>query len=140
DGSAAMTEIAQALSEVEDETKRNELGVKFFGTMYEDQGQNIINTLLGAKEKVIDFDKNQKNLNESIKKMDANPAVTFQKAMQDLQVALKPVLSVIADVISKIAEWVSNNPKLAATLTAVAMAIGIISGAIMALAPIVMTV
>ncbi|AZJ18707.1 DUF2207 domain-containing protein [Bacillus wiedmannii bv. thuringiensis] len=140
DGSAAMTEIAQALSEVEDETKRNELGVKFFGTMYEDQGQNIINTLLGAKEKVIDFDKNQKNLNESIKKMDANPAVKFQKAMQDLQVALKPVLSVIADVISKIAEWVSNNPKLAATLTAVAMAIGVISGAIMALAPIVMAV
>ena len=60
--------------------------------------------------------------------------------MQDLQVAMQPVLSVIADVISKIAEWVSNNPKLAATLTAVAIAIGIISGAIMALAPIVMTV
>ncbi|MED1304171.1 DUF2207 domain-containing protein [[Bacillus thuringiensis] serovar konkukian] len=140
DGSAAMTEIAQALSEVEDETKRNELGVKFFGTMYEDQGQNIINTLLGAKEKTVDFGKQQDKLNDSIKKMDANPAVKFQKAMQDLQVALQPVLSVIADVISKIAEWVSNNPKLAATLTAVAMAIGIISGAIMALAPIVMTV
>ncbi|MBJ8113538.1 DUF2207 domain-containing protein [Bacillus cereus group sp. N6] len=140
DGSAAMTEIAQALSEVEDETKRNELGVKFFGTMYEDQGQNIINTLLGAKEKTVDFGKQQDKLNESIKKMDANPAVKFQKAMQDLQVALQPVLSVIADVISKVAEWVSNNPKLAATLTAVAMAIGIISGAIMALAPIVMTV
>ncbi|MGF2619140.1 DUF2207 domain-containing protein [Bacillus cereus] len=140
DGSAAMTEIAQALSEVEDETKRNELGVKFFGTMYEDQGQNIINTLLGAKEKIVDFGKQQDKLNDSIKKMDANPAVKFQKAMQDLQVALQPVLSVIADVISKVAEWVSNNPKLAATLTAVAMAIGIISGAIMALAPIVMTV
>ncbi|HEE9032244.1 phage tail tape measure protein [Bacillus cereus] len=140
EGSAAMTEIAQALSQVEDETKRNELGVKFFGTMYEDQGQNIINTLLGAKEKTVDFGKQQDKLNDSIKKMDANPAVKFQKAMQDLQVALQPVLSVIADVISKIAEWVSNNPKLAATLTAVAMAIGIISGAIMALAPIVMTV
>ncbi|HFU7086131.1 TPA: phage tail tape measure protein [Bacillus cereus] len=140
DGSAAMTEIAQALSEVEDETKRNELGVKFFGTMYEDQGQNIINTLLGAKEKTVDFGKQQDKLNDSIKKMDANPAVKFQKAMQDLQVAMQPVLSLIADVISKIAEWVSNNPKLAATLTAVAMAIGIISGAIMALAPIVMTV
>ncbi|HHK5596377.1 TPA: phage tail tape measure protein [Bacillus tropicus] len=140
DGSAAMTEIAQALSEVEDETKRNELGVKFFGTMYEDQGQNIINTLLGAKEKTVDFGKQQDKLNDSIKKMDANPAVKFQKAMQDLQVAMQPVLSVIADVISKIAEWVSNNPKLAATLTAVALAIGIISGAIMALAPIVMMV
>ncbi|HHT7112197.1 TPA: DUF2207 domain-containing protein [Bacillus cereus] len=140
DGSAAMTEIAQALSEVEDETKRNELGVKFFGTMYEDQGQNIINTLLGAKEKTVDFGKQQDKLNDSIKKMDANPAVKFQKAMQDLQVALQPVLSVIADVISKVAEWISNNPKLAATLTAVAMAIGVISGAVMALAPIVMAV
>lgn len=57
EGSEAMTQIAQALSEVEDETKRNELGVKLFGTMYEDQGQNIINTLLGAKEKTIDFKK-----------------------------------------------------------------------------------
>ena len=77
-GSVAMTEIAQALSEVDDETKRNELGVKFFGTMYEDQGQNIINTLLGAKDKTIDFGKQQDQLNDSIKKMDANPAVKFK--------------------------------------------------------------
>ncbi|MED0963858.1 DUF2207 domain-containing protein [Bacillus paramycoides] len=140
EGSAAMTEIAQALSEVDDETKRNELGVKFFGTMYEDQGQNIINTLLGAKDKTVDFGKQQDKLNDSIKKMDANPAVKFQKAMQDLQVALKPVLGVIADVVAKIADWISNNPKLAATLAAVAVAIGVISGAIMALAPIVVAV
>ncbi|MCC2412598.1 DUF2207 domain-containing protein [Bacillus paranthracis] len=140
EGSEAMTQIAQALSEVEDETKRNELGVKLFGTMYEDQGQNIINTLLGAKEKTIDFKNNQDQLNDSIKKMDANPAVKFQKAMEDLKMAMEPVLSVVADLISKFAEWVTNNPELAATLAAVAVAIGIISGAIMALAPIVVTV
>ncbi|PEU19742.1 MULTISPECIES: DUF2207 domain-containing protein [unclassified Bacillus (in: firmicutes)] len=140
EGSAAMTEIAKALVQIEDETKRNEIGVKLFGTMYEDQGQNITNTLIGAQEKVIDFDKNQQNLNESIKKMDANPAVKFQKAMEDLKMALEPVLSVIADLISKFAEWISNNPQLAATLTAVAVAIGVIAGAIMALAPIVVTI
>ncbi|MEK4581789.1 DUF2207 domain-containing protein [Bacillus sp. FSL R12-0074] len=140
EGSAAMTDIALALSQVENETKRNELGVKLFGTMYEDQGQNIINTLLGAKEKTVDFKNNQDQLNDSIKKMDANPAIKFQKAMQDLQVALQPVLSVVADLISKFAEWISNNPTLAATLASVAVAIGIISGAIMALAPIVVTV
>ncbi len=140
EGSEAMTQIAQALSEVENETKRNELGVKLFGTMYEDQGQNIINTLLGAKEKTVDFKNNQDQLNDSIKKMDANPAIKFQKAMQDLQVALQPALSVVADLISKFAEWISNNPTLAATLASVAVAIGIISGAIMALAPIVVTV
>ncbi|MGG0725889.1 DUF2207 domain-containing protein [Bacillus mycoides] len=140
EGSAAMTDIALALSQVENETKKNELGAKLFGTMYEDQGQNIINTLLGAKEKTVDFKNNQDQLNDSIKKMDANPAIKFQKAMQDLQVALQPVLSVVADLISKFAEWISNNPALAATLAAVATAIGIISGAIMALAPIVVTV
>ena len=42
-------------------------------TMYEDQGQNIINTLLGAKEKTVDFGKQQDKLNDSIKKMDAKP-------------------------------------------------------------------
>ncbi|MDM5195458.1 DUF2207 domain-containing protein [Bacillus hominis] len=140
EGSAAMTDIALALSQVEDETKRNELGVKLFGTMYEDQGQNIINTLLGAKEKTVDFKNNQDQLNDSIKKMDANPAVKMQKAMNDLKMALEPVLSVVADLVSKFSEWVTNNPELAATLATIAVAIGIISGAIMALAPIVVTV
>lgn len=140
DGSKAMVEVAKAIEGIEDPVKKNQVGVKVLATMFEDQGQNLTNTLINASEKTVDFQKNQDKLNESIKKMDASPAVKFQKAMQDLQVALKPVLSVIADVISKVAEWISNNPKLAATLTAVAMAIGIISGAIMALAPIVMTV
>ncbi|MED1116475.1 hypothetical protein P4T65_24870 [Bacillus paramycoides] len=31
EGSAAMTEIAKALEGIEDETKRNEIGVKLFG-------------------------------------------------------------------------------------------------------------
>ncbi|MEH6979541.1 DUF2207 domain-containing protein, partial [Bacillus pseudomycoides] len=140
EGSAAMTEIAAALTNIEDQTKRNEIGVKLFGTMYEDQGENITYALLGAQSKVVDFKKNQDQLNDSIKKMDANPAVKMQKAMGDLKMALEPALLVVADLISKFAEWISNNPKLAATIAAVATAIGIISGAIMALAPIIMTV
>ncbi|MFJ8118856.1 phage tail tape measure protein [Bacillus mycoides] len=137
DGSKAMVEVAKAIEGIEDPVKRNQVGVKVLATMFEDQGQNLTNTLISASEKTVDFQKNQDNLNESIKKMDANPAIKFQKAMQDLQVALKPVLSVIADVISKVAEWISNNPKLTATLVAIATAIGIISGAILALAPTV---
>ncbi len=31
-------------------------------TMYEDQGQNIINTLLGAKEKTVDFKKESRSI------------------------------------------------------------------------------
>ncbi|MEX5523506.1 hypothetical protein, partial [Bacillus cereus] len=55
EGSAAMTGIAKALASIDDETKRNEIGVKLFGTMYEDQGQNITNTRIGAQDKVLDL-------------------------------------------------------------------------------------
>nr|WP_321538060.1 phage tail tape measure protein [Bacillus mycoides] len=140
EGSKAMVEVAKAIEGIEDPVKRNQVGVKVLATMFEDQGQNITNTLISASEKTVDFQKNQDKLNESIKKMDASPAVKFQKAMGDLQMALKPVLGVIADLVSKFAEWISSNPELAATLAAIGVAIGVISGAIMALAPIVVTV
>ncbi|MGX5506077.1 DUF2207 domain-containing protein [Bacillus toyonensis] len=140
DGAAAMVEVAKAIDGIEDPVKRNQVGVKVLATMFEDQGQNLTNTLIDASKKTVDFQKNQDKLNESIKKMDASPAVKFQKAMGDLQMALKPVLGVVADLVSKFAEWISNNPELAATLAAIGVAIGVISGAIMALAPIVVTV
>ncbi|MDR5047299.1 hypothetical protein FNE59_17380 [Bacillus thuringiensis] len=139
EGSAAMTDIAKALASIEDETKRNEIGVKLFGTMYEDQGQNITNTLIGAQDKVIDLNKNQEQLNEMIKKMDASPAVKFQKAMNDLKMALEPVLGVIADVISAFAGFVSEHPALAAAITTIVTALGILVGACMALAPVFVT-
>ncbi|PEI66786.1 DUF2207 domain-containing protein [Bacillus wiedmannii] len=140
DGSKAMVEVAKAIEGIEDPVKKNQVGVKVLATMFEDQGQNLTNTLINASEKTVDFQKNQDKLNGSIKKMDASPAVKFQKAMGDLQMALKPVLGVVADLVSKFAEWISNNPELAATLATIGVAIGVISGAIMALAPIVMTV
>ncbi|WP_245003024.1 phage tail protein [Bacillus nitratireducens] len=108
-------------------------------TMYEDQGQNIINTLLGAKDKVIDLNVSQEQLNEMIKKMDDSPAVKFKKAMNDLKMALEPVLGVIADVISAFASFVSEHPALAAAITTIVTALGILVGACMALAPVFVT-
>ncbi|MFC9726073.1 phage tail tape measure protein [Bacillus cereus] len=140
DGAAAMVEVAKAIDGIEDPVKKNQVGVKVLATMFEDQGQNLTNTLIRASEKTVDLQKNQDNLNESVKKLDTNPVVKFQKAMGDLQMALEPILGVIADVVASIADWISNNPELAATLAAVATAIGVISGALMAIAPIVLAV
>lgn len=140
DGAAAMVEVAKAIDGIEDPVKKNQVGVKVLATMFEDQGQNLTNTLIEASKKTKDLQENQDNLNESVKKLDANPAVKFQKAMGDLQMALEPILGVIADVVASIADWISNNPELAATLAVVATAIGVISGALMAIAPIVVSV
>ncbi|MGE6552911.1 hypothetical protein ACQKFK_29405 [Bacillus mycoides] len=138
-GSVAMTEIAKALDGVEDATQKNLIGAQIFGTMYEDQGQNITNTLIGAQDKVVDLNKNQEQLNETIRKMDASPAVKFKKAMNDLKMALEPVLGVIADVISAFAGFVSEHLALAAAITTIVTALGILVGACMALAPVFVT-
>ncbi|MFV8519288.1 DUF2207 domain-containing protein [Bacillus sp. SBS7] len=139
-GQKAMLEATKALADVENATDRNALGTKMFGTLWEDQGKKIIDTILKAEGKQVDLKKGVEDLHGATSKIDESPAVKFQKAMQDLQVALKPVLSVIADVVAKIADWISNNPKLAATLAAIAIAIGVIAGAFMALAPIVVVI
>ncbi|MED2223821.1 DUF2207 domain-containing protein, partial [Bacillus thuringiensis] len=136
-GQKAMLEATKALAGVENATDRNKLGTKMFGTLWEDQGKKIIDTILKAEGKQVDLKKGVEDLNNTTSKLDASPAAKMQKAMNDLQKALEPVLLVIADLVSKFAEWVSNNPELAATLAAIAVAIGVIAGAFMALAPIV---
>ncbi|MBG9839820.1 MULTISPECIES: replication protein [Bacillus cereus group] len=140
EGSQAMVEVAKAIEGIDDPIKKNEVGVKLLATMYEDQGQNITNTLIGASQKTIDLQKNQDNLTESVKKWDASPAVEWQNAMNDLKMALEPVLLVIAQVVGKIAEWIQNNPTLAATITVIATAIGIVMAALVALTPILLLV
>ncbi|MCM3053668.1 phage tail tape measure protein [Caldibacillus thermoamylovorans] len=137
DGKKAMQDVAQALMGISDETKRNQLGVQIFGTMWEDQGTNITETLLNMNDHMTTAKENQDKLNESVKKVDSSPTVEFKKALNDLKTALEPVLGVISDVISKIAEWVQNNPTLAATITAIITVLGILLGIFLAISPII---
>ncbi|MED4990154.1 replication protein [Parageobacillus toebii] len=139
-GQKAMFEVAKALSGIKDETVQNALGVKIFGTMWEDQGTNITETILGMNKHLSSAKNNQDVLNESIAKINADPAVKFQKAIGDLKTALEPLMSVIASVVGAIASWMSANPQLSATITVIVGAVGIFSGALMALAPILYSI
>ncbi|ABC61285.1 TMP repeat protein [Geobacillus phage GBSV1] len=139
-GQKAMFEVAQALAGIKDATTQNALGVKIFGTMWEDQGTNITETILNMNKHLADAKNNQDLLNDSISKINADPAVKFQKAIGDLKTALEPLMSVIASVVGAIASWMSANPQLSATITAIVGAVGIFSGALMALAPILYSI
>ncbi|WJQ14586.1 replication protein [Geobacillus stearothermophilus] len=139
-GQKAMFEVAKALAGIKDETTQNALGVKIFGTMWEDQGTNISETILNMGKHLAGAKQNQDELNDSISKINADPAVKFQKALGDLKTALEPLLSVIASVVGAIASWMSANPQLSATITAIVGAVGIFSGALMALAPILYSI
>ncbi|TCK03247.1 UNVERIFIED_ORG: phage-related protein [Anoxybacillus amylolyticus] len=139
-GKQAMQQVAKALMGVKDETKRNALGVAIFGTMWEDQGDNIAETLLNMNKHLDDASKNQDLFNQTVQQMNADPMVQMQKAFNNLNTALAPVYRGVADVVSKVAEWISENPKLAATIAAIVTVIGIITGLFLTLAPIVSTI
>ncbi|PGB25403.1 tape measure protein [Bacillus toyonensis] len=106
-------------------------------TMFEDQGQNIINTILQTEEKQADLKKGIDDLQESANKMDASPMVKWKDAMKELKEALEPVLLTVADIVSKVAEFISAHPVLAAAITAITVAIGILVGICAALAPVI---
>lgn len=139
-GSKAMTEVAKALVGVEDETQRNALGVALFGTMYEDQGKNITDTLINASKETVNLKDNQEDLNSSVEKMKADPAVRMKQAMVDIQTAVAPLLVSIAEIVGSIAKWISQNSTLAGVIAAVVAGVGLVVGIFMALAPIVMTI
>ncbi|KXY76023.1 tape measure protein [Bacillus cereus] len=106
-------------------------------TMFEDQGQNIINTILQTEEKQADLKKGIDDLQESANKMDASPMVKWKEAMKELKEALEPVLLTVADVVSAFASFISAHPVLAAAIAAIVTVLGIVIGLCAALAPVI---
>ncbi len=135
-GSKAMTEIATALQGVDDETKKNALGVAIFGTMYEDQGKNITDTLINAKGATVDLKAGQDQLNASTAQLNSDPAIMMKQAMLDLQLALAPLYESLAGIIAMVAGWIQSNPQLSATIIAIVTTLGILIGICMGIAPI----
>jgi phage-related minor tail protein len=135
-GKQAMFDVALALSQVQDETKRNELGVAFFGTMWEEQGSKITDTLLGAKENQVALTEGTNNLAEATKKIDASPQVALNTALTEMNTALTPLLTMVAEFVTMIANWASQNPVLAGSIVAIVTILGILIGLFLALAPV----
>jgi phage-related minor tail protein len=135
-GKQAMLDVALALSQVEDETKRNELGVAFFGTMWEEQGSKITDTLLGAKDNQVALTEGTENLAEATKKIDASPQVALNTALTEMTEALAPLLTTVAEFVTMIANWAIENPVLAGSIVAIVTILGILIGLFLALAPV----
>ncbi|MBJ8025450.1 hypothetical protein, partial [Bacillus cereus] len=138
-GQKAMLEATKALAGVENATDRNVLGTKMFGTLWEDQGKKIIDTIVKAEGKQVDLKKGVEDLHAATAKWDETPAVKLKQAFEDLKMALEPVLAVIANVVAAFATWVSAHPALAAAITTIVTALGILVGAGMALGPVFVT-
>lgn len=139
-GAKAFENVANAIMSVEDEAIKNSLAAAFMGTMYEDSGDAIFEALLSSKEEAINLGEATENLAEKTGKIDESPTVKLKNAFNDMMEALAPLLTKVAELITKFAEWASENPKLTATFAAVGSAVGIVSGAFLALLPVITTI
>lgn len=136
-GKIAFGEVATELGKVKDSTQRNNIGVQLFGSMWEDQGKKITDALAGANEKTGNLKANQDVLNDSVSKMNADPQVQLNKALGDMNTALTPLMTIVAGFVAQVANWVSQNPQLAAGIAAVVIALGLIVAIGLALIPII---
>jgi phage-related minor tail protein len=137
EGKQAFVDMVKWLDQIQDADLKEAIGVELFGTMWEDQGQKIINTILQTEQKQADLKQGIDDLQQSISKTDASPMVKLKEAMNDLKEALEPVLLTVADVVSAFAGFISAHPVLAAAITAITVALGILVGICAALAPVI---
>lgn len=136
EGSLAMSAVAQAVDGIEDDTKRNAIGVQVFGTMWEEQGSKITQSLLGVNGELSTAKDNTDLLNQSTAAVDDEPIVKLRDAMNKMMTAMAPLLEDVAEIISKLADWMAANPELTATLLKIGFAVGGLSGALMAIGPV----
>lgn len=139
-GTKAMQEVAKAVADIDDKTKQNQVGVKIFGTLWEENGTNITDTILNMDNHMVSAQENQIALNDAVEKMNDDPAVKLKNAMNDMLTALQPILTETASFIANLAEWASENSKLVATIVSVGTAVGVLVGGFALLTPAIGTI
>ncbi|MFJ6266468.1 hypothetical protein ACIQGW_15965 [Lysinibacillus xylanilyticus] len=135
DGKKALVEMNTALMGIKDETKRNEIGVKLYGTLWEEQGTKISSTLQNMDKHMKTTGEMTGKLVEDTAKMDADPAQRLSTAIGSIKESLAPVLADVAELIAKIADWAKENTALAATVAAIVTVAGILAGLFAAFMP-----
>jgi len=138
EGSKAMADMANWLNGIEDKTLKNSIASEIFKTKWEDQGGNMLSVFMGLGDAIDKTDENAKDLQGQMDRFEEDPTVKFRESLTKLIGALQPLLGLIATIVGVVANFISSNPVLAATLTAVSVAIGIILGLILAITPVIL--
>lgn len=137
EGTQAFEDMVKWLDSIEDATLRNALGVEVFGSKWEDEGDKLIDTLLNSKDALIEMEKEIKNFNGEVEKIDDTPTVQIKEAFEELMKALSPLLIKVAEVVGMFAKFAAENSGLTSIVVGLAAAATILAGTFAFFAPIV---
>ena len=99
----AFSKVLKSLSAVDDEVKKNELGVAILGTKYEDLGGDVIDAMAGAADSIEGLDNATEDLDKNINDNIGTSIETIKRQLLGgLGEALAPVASLLADFLSDI--------------------------------------
>lgn len=87
----AYAQVVEALSQVEDETERNAIGVSLWGTQYEDMEKDVIAST-GA---IVDHMKDVEGASSEVAQNNKTFAQEMQGYWNEIQIAIKPVGDII---------------------------------------------
>ena len=108
----AMTDVAKALLKIEDPVKRNTIGVEIFGTMWEDAGEAIAESVAGATGDIENLDGTMSEMNDNIENMNdgglAELKVKMTEAFQVIGEKLVPVFSDLVDSVVEAVDWFTD--------------------------------
>ena len=94
----AYAKVVEALTDVDDQTKRNEIGVALFGTQYEDMEKDVI----ASTGTIVDHLGNFGGTASQLAKDNKSFAQQMQGAWNEIQEAIKPVGDIMRDFISDV--------------------------------------
>ncbi|WP_107838386.1 tape measure protein [Metasolibacillus meyeri] len=137
EGSKAFEDMVAWLASIEDATLRNAIGTEIFGTMWEDQGEHIVNSIMNADEALAQMEETQQSVNELQEGFEEDPYIEIANAINQIREALDPLMGVLAAVISQIANFAAKNPEITSLIVGVVGAIGTLTGAFFALSPVI---
>jgi len=124
EGKKAMTAVATAIAGIDDKTKQNAVGVKIFGTLWEENGTKITDTILGMNDNLTTAEENQNDLNAATDAINSDPAIQMATAISNLQTAMAPLLIKITELVTWFLNLDGGVKTVILTIGAIVIAIG----------------
>jgi phage-related minor tail protein len=134
------TQLGEVTGQFMDLLEKENVNVDAFNTKLEsmssaEERANLVSKTLAEQGLTSMFTKYQEMNPEVIKQAEAQRK--FQQSLSELSIVLTPLVTEVTKVVTSIANWAAENPKLSSTLATVGGVLATIVGVFAALAPIV---
>lgn len=133
----AAEELATYIKGIDNALAQESLGVSLFGTPYEDSGTALLDAIIGADAELSGVIDNMDALNQATDMYTSTSSVEMKRSLQETADAMTPLLTQLNNLVSVVANFVSQNPLLVGTLAAIGVGLTAIGGFVAIIQPII---